>query len=432
MICSRIPKNNNKNKQTIAAVSKKVVNYANTNRRLVKEIVTGDTEALRKRGTRAVAKAVDTGISKIEQKGRSVLETSTVTAAAPKFENIDGTVHMTVTQPIDYITFALADYGKEGYNLNTDAYRLWEYRLNPLLSYWKQIKEKCSSFERFNITKCKVRYINALPTTTTGNVALGYFVNSVADLPADFTSAKSKRGAKSGHISAPLELDLTKHITTKIIKDGYRCEIPAARQNGGLNYSTELSAQAAQCMPSSFYLATEGVQGANLIPGSVAGNLQVELSLVCWGPRDPTANEMALSAGSISTDITHLTPLGGFNFANAKTGSSWLGRPNKLTYIGYTAMGASVHIEITYLAAEVIDPVALLSFRNYLGTPKTVVLNNAFAGTSDDTTRKVLMVDAQVVFERGDSFSIDPAQIWTGIMSIDITPSSIGLTSVFD
>lgn len=434
-----------------AKVATKTVNAARRNRKLVNEIVSGDTSALAARAQRQAVKTAVGAMKSLMPKANALADqiaatrkkkatgvadvytkqlptatySETVTKTPSQSFTADGNLIMTGTQFIDGIAPMTADFGGLNYLTDPKSYRIWEFKINPLEAFWPSVNQKANGFERYRVHSVIAKYTTQLPSaTTTGKIAFAYLGDPSADIPTDYTTMSSLTGCKSGQVAAPMSMDFSTVLRDKSQAEGYVVQNLYPRTSDGGYLEADASATLLRS-PFSVLMSTESL-GDTINPDTVLGRLQIDYRIELIKAKQAEIKNLNQTFGVISFDTQHPALAEGYNIPNL--GTLFTTGKRSIVYKGYGTQRLNFTIDLILDPGSDPLPSDFIVPYSPLGVPIIATVNDTIDGLAADL-RRIIHVDGAITLSKNCKLVFSQGFNWKGSLNFNMTPAPGTVTS---
>lgn len=429
---------------TAAKISKALVTNANVNRQMVKvadSLVPGGLSAatqLYKAGKQVAKVAMAARKTKAAPvRGQAIITrtpmpTAVMTIAqsnAPNYENLaNGNLIMSGTQFLDGFSPQTADFGGANYISDPAAFRIWEFKVNPLESYWPSVLEKATGFERFRIRRYRINFHNTLPTATvSGSICFAYSGDPSAPLPTSFTQASTIPYAKSGSVAGPLSMDMAAIIRDKKQGEGYTNQYIQDRGTNG-EYVIDAKANVLLQAPFTVLCIMEGLNG-NSTPinaDTVLGRISFDYEIELIKTKQADLSMLLGAAGVVDFDTQHTALSVGYGLPFS--GPFFTRGLRSLVYRGFGQQGYNFTLDLTLDPSS--DPLptdfALVQSPDGAIVPATT---NDFIDAVATDGRRIIHVDGVMQLTRNSRIVFAQGFNWKGSFNVNLIPAKTTLSS---
>lgn len=423
--------------RALPKAAKKLSAMANRNSAVVKSVTreipfyellkTGQKLATQVQKGRKAVNAVGKAAVKTRQVASATFQETTSKAPKMAFDR-DGNLTLTGTQFIDGWSAITADFGDTDYPTDITAYRLWEYKVNPLEPFWPAVAQKAIGFERFRIKQLEFAYHNSLPVAnSTGNIAMAYLGDPSAKLPSSYTLMSTLPGCVSGNIAIPLHMDYGITIKDKVQAEGYVIKAAASRNSSGTYIDADIANTLASS-PLSVLIATEGISTQTANPSTVLGRISVNYSIQLIKAKQTDSGSYATTFGVLSFDTRHSTPQIGYSLPT--NGPYFAVGTRTMQYRGYGTQKYDFTIDLILDPGSDSFPEELIVVKSPSGDVIPGTLGDFIIAT-DLTGRTIVHVDGTVSLRKNCTLNFVGGFSWQGSLNFNMIPANSSVTTVY-
>jgi len=423
--------------RALPKAAKKLSAMANRNSAIVKNVSreipfydllkTGQKLATQVQKGRKAVSAVGKAAVKTRQVASATFQETTSKTPKMSFDK-DGNLTLTGTQFIDGWSANTADYGDINYPTDITAYRLWEYKVNPLEPFWPAVAQKAIGFERFRIKQLEFSYHNSLPVAnSTGNIAMAYLGDPSAKLPSSYTLMSTLPGSVSGNIAIPLHMNYGITISDKVQAEGYVIRPSVSRAPDGTYLEADIANTLAGS-PLSVLIATEGISTQTANPSTVLGRISVDYSIQLIKAKQADSGAYSTTFGVVNFDTRHSTPQIGYSLPT--NGPYFAVGTRTMQYRGYGTQKYDFTIDLILEPGSDGFPEQFIVAKSPNGDVIEGTVGDFIVAT-DLLGRTIIHVDGTIPLRKNCTLNFVGGFSWKGSLNVNMIPSNNSVTTVY-